>query len=47
MGVFVSKLLSNDMRTLELMMSEIASAVRYGHWEVSGQTNKSNTHKRL
>jgi hypothetical protein len=33
MGLFVSRLLSNDMRTLEQLMSEIASAVRSGQIE--------------
>lgn len=36
MGLFVSKLLSNDVHTLELMMSEIARAIREGQWEVRG-----------
>jgi hypothetical protein len=39
MGLFVSKLLSNDMATLELMIGEIARAIREGQWEVRQHCN--------
>lgn len=44
MGLFVSKLLSNDVATLELMMSEIARAIREGQVEVRKATDTLNTH---
>lgn len=34
MGGFVSRLLGADMRTLEVMIGELARAVRDGQWEV-------------